>query len=472
MKRWVSAVLVLASLLGILLAQTINARSSQAAPCLSGDGSAGSPWLITTSAELQCFESGTWVPAGGSMRHVSLLADVLKTNNTKLFKDVTGDFLITFSGNSHTITIDRVSNFEGLFKNSKSSVFKDFTVEAINGSSLRIPGAGASGYGWVVEQDYESKFENIKITAPISDGNGGIIGSAYGSYVLNSSSIGPIGILAAGGLIQSTQAYPSGITPQAKVEGSFSNGFIGASSGGILGVARADTKITRSYSTGLIDNSGAGGIVGGSVVPSAAGQLLIESSYSTGNIGFSSGGILGQYSSNFVISNVYSTGNISDFAGGITGANASDGNVLNSYVLGNIYLGGEGIFSRTRGANPNLTSANVYVVYGSSNWSDTTAATVLTGFKGWGGSYKWVQCNIDTPALITAFYTRDPCAPEPTPEPSSTSGSSGAASVSTTLPTLANTGVNGMSLNFIIGIAFIALIAGAAATAIGINRKN
>lgn len=467
MKRRAKVFLVVASLFSLLFAQTINSPASEAAPCLSGDGSAGSPWLVRTSTDLQCFESGPWRPAGGSMRYVSLLADVVKTNNIKLFNGTSGDFFITFSGNSHTITIDSVSNFEGLFQNSKNSVFKDFTVSAINASSLNEP-----GYGWVVEEDYSGTFDNIHVNAPISNGNGGIIGSAYSSHVLNSSSTGIIGTNHAGGLVHSAQLDPTGYAPFTLIENSHSTGFINATSGGILGIALENTKITRSYSIGEIDNGGAGGIVGQSYVQDPTEQLLVETSYSTGNIGFSSGGILGQYSSNFVISNVYSTGDIADFAGGIAGANASDGSVFNSYVLGNIYLGGQGIFSRTRGANPNLTSANVYVVYGSSNWSDTTAATVLTGFKGWGGSYKWVQCNIDTPALITAFYTRDPCAPEPTPEPTSTSGSSGSASTSTTLPTLANTGVNGMSLNFIIGIAFITLIAGVTATAIGINRKK
>ncbi len=462
MKRQVRVVLASFSIIGFLIFQTIYPASTIAAPScsISGDGSASSPWLVRSSVDLQCFESGTWTPPSASIGYVSLLADVVKINSFKLFKDST-EITINFQGNSHTITISGVTDFMGLFQNSRNSVFEDFNVQISGASSLKIPGAGTPGYGWVVAQDYSSTFDNIQISAPISNGNGGIIGLAYGSYVKNSSSSGTIGTNYAGGLVQSTQ--PGASPAQTRIENSYSTGLIGATSGGILGVAKSDTKITRSYSTGLIDNGGAGGLAGGSVVPTGSGQLLIESSYSTGNIGFSSGGILGAYSLNFAISNVYSTGNVVDYAGGIVGANASDGGVYNSYVLGNILPGGEGIYSRTRSANPNLTSLNVYVV-DNLGWSDVTAASTLTGYQGWGGSYKWVQCTINTPAKITAFYTRDPCAPEPTPEPTpdptSTSSPTSTNTVATAAPTLAKTGVSGFKLNLISGIAMGALVFG------------
>lgn len=481
MREWVGVslrysrriTLVIFLAFSFIFSQAIVAGPASASPpcSITGNGSSSTPWQVQSSADLVCFETGVWNPPGGQVGYLSLQTDVVKTNDVKLFSN-SPVFSIRFNGNGNQITIDGVSNFQGLFRDSRDSTFENFTVVSINGSSLKRPLSGASGYGWVIENDYSGLYKNIVVTAPISDQNGGIIGGSYGSYVFDCISTGSIGSVGAGGLVQSTM-NESGASPQTRqtlIRGSHSTGFIGGSSGGILGIVHSPTKISTSYSTGQIDNSGAGGIVGTSVA-----ELIIESSFSTGNIGFNSGGILGQYSSSFHISNSYSEGDISPYGGGFVGMLAQDGVVENSYSLGAISDHAGGIFGGLYddGANypglPGLTALNVYVAgqivgsgggvaspgpnavgsglistqsltvtytnayfdnFASPGWSDTDAATALIGFQGWGGSYKWIQCSVNIPAFITAMYQNDPCNPSPSPTPAPTEASE-----------LANTGI-------------------------------
>lgn len=469
--------------IGTLLFVFLPSQTATASPCsISGNGSQQTPWLVQNSSDLQCFETGNWTPPGGQVGYLALNADVEKTTNVKLF-GTSPSFALRFNGNNHTITVNQVTNFQGIFRDSRNSVFQNFSVASTNGSNLSAPSPGASGYGWVVENDYLSTFQNIHVSAPISNQNGGIIGGAYGSYVLNCSSSSTIGSTGAGGLIQTTLSE-SGANPptrQAQIDQSHSTGSIGASSGGLLGNVLSDTKITRSYSTGNIDNGGAGGLAGTGTQP-----LSIETSYSTGDIGISSGGLLGQYASDFSISNSYSEGDISSYGGGLVGAYASGGSVHNSYSLGYVSPYAGGIFgnlfddSQNYPNLPGLNALNIYVVgqidpngaaiaspgpnnppsgsittqsltvsYSnalfdpnvSMGWSDVDAATVLVGYQGWGGTYKWISCTLNTPASITAMFATDPCSPSPTPtptpSPTSTQDSSGVEHA-----LLANTGVS------------------------------
>jgi hypothetical protein len=140
------------------------------------------------------------------------------------------------------------------------------------------------------------------------------------------------------------------------------NGKIGGVSGGGGAIVRSSQKffkIQNCYSTGEINTSRAGGIVGEDA-GAYSGQCYIDGCYSTGELtGGSVGGIVGrtaaQVNGKCEIINCYSLGGISGGgAGGIVGqfAGAVSGvcTVTNCYSLGDIGGGNAGIVGSQAGA--------------------------------------------------------------------------------------------------------------------------
>lgn len=444
---------VAASVLGTVFASVTVVPAMAVGTCgLTGDGTASSPWTISSSSQLTCLETANLTPASGSVKNFELTADVTKTSSAALLAGSPVEN-VSLKGNGHTITVENQANFHGLFPEAKHTVLKNFTVAA-NNSTIDPNHGGARPYGWVIGIDIESTIENVHSTGDIAEGAGGLVGTAQGTRVTGSSSSGVIGQL--GGGILAAAIPESGAIPATRaveVTRSHSSGTIGSSGGGIIGFVSGTALVSYSYSTGEIDNGGAGGIVGNTM-----GDVTVTGSYSTGSIGMLSGGILGQYSQDFRVVNSFSTGLISVYAGGIVGPYSANGSVTNSYVTGTVSTDGGGIFGRLSdpGTPATLIAAHVYVagdITGSpvvsqrpessgsftdsnvtvtivnsfaaqpgdpAGWSDVTAARVLTGYQGWGAPYVWVQCQVNTPASIAALLASDPCPgqhPRPQPGP-------------------------------------------------------
>ncbi len=145
--------------------------------------------------------------------------------------------------------------------------------------------------------------------------------SASNNYIVNCSSSGDINGSGSGGIVGSYAAMGSGSS--LTIIGCSSIGIISGGSGGIVGTYAGyiggNVAVESCWSTGLIDDDSSGGIVG-----SLAYNVAISNCYSTGIInGPNTGGILGSNGGieQAVIQNCYSTGNImGGNAGGICGS--------------------------------------------------------------------------------------------------------------------------------------------------------
>ena len=324
-----------------------------------GDGSQNNPWQIATDSQLECFAQGSSrVPAGGGDAYLVQTADLTRDSILQIDPGSGGARNFHYDGQGHSITIDGITNFNGLFVNTNGDEIKNLTIQE-NNSTL------ASSKGWFVGQDTNSTFTNVSSSGLISVGGGGIVGEANGTTINRS----------------------------------YSTGVIGQSAGGIIGQYSQNATVTNSYSTGLIQDN-AGGIVG-----EFSSTIVVTSSYSLGNIN-NAGGIVGSLSTTITVTNVYSAGNVSGTGGGIIGSDSQTGLVTNAYSVGGPVLGPNTQF---------FTTSNIAV--GSGYFSAVQARTVLAPLNAWG---ECAQVN-PVGFFLTAITPVDPCtAPSPTPTPTQT----------------------------------------------------
>jgi hypothetical protein len=215
-----------------------------------------------------------------------------------------------FDGQGHTIDLENITEFEGLF-----SFNNDNDITYIDNSPLIknlgvLNGTTSENGGFIVrKQQKKFRVDNCYSTGTINKNGGGICGQGIGSY------------------------------------------------GGYC-------IITNCYSTGTIKMNG-GGITGDFTAGGKNGNCRIDSCYSTGNIiEENSGGITGQGSGAFggycIISNCYSIGNIiNDYCGGISGHHtgyAGSCSIRNSYYSGII----DSLYTSTSGGivGSNIDSSN------------------------------------------------------------------------------------------------------------------
>jgi LPXTG-motif cell wall-anchored protein len=325
-----------------------------------GDGSQNNPWQIATNSQLECFAQGSSrVPAGGGDAYLVQTADFTRDSILQIDPGSGGARNFHYDGQGYSITIDGVTNFDGLFVNTNGDEIKNLTIHE-NNSTLAI------NKGWFVGQDTNSTFTNVSSTGQISNGGGGIVGAATGTTISRS----------------------------------YSTGVIGQNAGGIVGEYSQNGTISNSYSTGLIQDY-AGGIVGGS-----SSSMVVNSAYSLGNVSTSGGGIVGAYSASVIVTNVYSAGNVAFSGGGIVGSDSLPGTVTNAYSVDTPIIG----------AN-SQQFATTSTAVGNGSFSAVQARTVLAPLNAWG------ECAQVNPVgfYLTAITPVNPCtAPSPTPTPTPT----------------------------------------------------
>jgi uncharacterized protein (TIGR02145 family) len=238
--------------------------------------------------------------------------------------------------------------------------------------------ANASNYQWIISGNNTTVTfgENLTITPTLTGGSVQNFFVITGTNVVINGANKIVTLVGNGsggstyfyGLVDaSSAASSSAVIKNIGIEntGSFP---IGASTGYISAYGNR-AAIQNCYSTGLIAQSGMGGIVGSN------NSGMISNCYSTGAIsGSSAGGIVG--SNNTVsgtIQNCYSTGAISGTsAGGIAG-NSNDASIQNAYSTGLISAPATaGIANAGTG-----TISNTYI--GNSTWNSTAANAALTG---------------------------------------------------------------------------------------------
>lgn len=276
---------------------------------------------------------GPWIISGSNI--TVTFGENFTISNTNQYFEITGTNVI-INGADHVVTIDRISNFNGLVKasnaNASSAEIKNIGVVSVNGSSL-------NGYaGYISFQDNRALISNCYSTGIISEYySGGIVGANNSGTVKNCHSTGPI-----------------------------SGNYLG----GIAGIHNNNT-IVNCYSTGIISGDQSGGI------SAYANYGQIKNCYSTGTIsGNYSGGIFGSDEGNFgEISNCYSTGQITgQNSAGIVVSNKPNGKISNCYATGQITgANSVGICSS------NLGSSIINCLYSPSSWNTTNANSVLIG---------------------------------------------------------------------------------------------
>jgi uncharacterized protein (TIGR02145 family) len=236
--------------------------------------------------------------------------------------------------------------------------------------------ANASNYQWIISGNNTTITfgENLTITPTLTGGSVQNFFVITGTNVVINGANKIVTLVGNGsggstyfyGLVDaSSAASSSAVIKNIGIEntGSFP---IGASTGYISAYGNR-AAIQNCYSTGLIAQSGMGGIVGSN------NSGMISNCYSTGAIsGSSAGGIVG--SNNTVsgtIQNCYTSGNISgQYTGGIAG-NSNDASIQNAYSFGSITgTGNIGTISNTY---------NTYTAPGDGTWNSTNANLALTG---------------------------------------------------------------------------------------------
>ncbi|TAJ43446.1 hypothetical protein CUJ86_10645, partial [Methanofollis fontis] len=267
-----------------------------------GNGTAASPYRITSSADIEELVS---VPEDWAGKHFVVDNDITLTSGqpSAPIGNITVPFTGTFGGQGHTI-----SNF-----------------------TLNKTGVDHGGlFGYV---GTGAEIKNLGITA----GDAGVTGNSW------------VGVLAGynnGGTITNCSA-----TGNATTDKGIAGGLVGGSTG----------TITNCYATGnATGKNGAGGLVGGSTGTitncSATGNADAETDYAGGLAGYNNGTItncsatgnatadescaggLAGYNNGGTITNCSATGNAdagTDNAGGLVGHSDISGTITNCYATGN-----------------------------------------------------------------------------------------------------------------------------------------
>ena len=407
-----------------------------------GNGSQANPWQIATSDNLDCFAVGsTWVPAGGGDAYFIQTADVARDSYIPI-SPTPGAPHFHYDGQGHTVVIENVTGYDGLFSPTSGDQISNLTVSS-NGATL------GAFTGWLTSSDTSSTFTNVHSVGAIGANNGGLVGNGIGTVISNSSTSGAIGILS-GGLV--------GLANNVTITGSSSSGLIGMNSGGLVGPSSAGVTISNSYTTGLIQPY-AGGLAG-----QLANNITLSNVYSTGNISSNGGGIVGAYSHGAVITGAYSLGNIGATAGGIAGSGALNASISNVYSAGPIGTFAGGIMgddsvsptiSHAYSAQGNILGNNPFgqtvtnSLSGTGPFDSTVALSVLSPVSA------WAECSTLQPVgfYLTAITPVNPCTQAVVP----------------TTPVLAQTGE---ATTPFLGVGLLALLAGGLSVFWSTRRKR
>lgn len=300
------------------------ALSTMRAAALDGDGSAESPFLITSCTDFMQISDDL-------SAHYKLTTSIdCSANGSSI---TIGNNILAFTGtldgDNHTMTIaiDDSSfpyDVAGVF-NYLGGTVKNITVAgAIN---TQVITGGLAGYA-----EY-STIENVHVTASVQGSiAGGIIGEAAGADITKSSSTGTIaGHGNAGGII--------GLANGAAITDTTYSGTVAATNessfaGGIVGDGH-NVTLTRTGASGAVNGEGvAGGLVG-----RASDVSNISLSYSYSSVittTAEAGGLVGRLGSMTPITDSYTRGTVTSqtAAGGIVGVAESTNIITNVYASG------------------------------------------------------------------------------------------------------------------------------------------
>jgi hypothetical protein len=258
---------------------------------------------------------------------------------------------IVIDGGNHTVYINDVSEFKGLFRNGEGDtagtqttygieniIIQNIKVDGyINPSTLYCDIHNNIGGGWVAQSFFQyGDFINCS-----SKGNIGLnteqlqiayVGGIIGAYAANNGTVNATSchsnddiIYYSGGIFGAFAGLNNGII---NATSCYSNGNVIVNSGGIFGYgAGIDSNngvinVKYCYSNGLIIDTASGGIfglsAGGNINTNAGGTIIVENCHSVGKLYCGSGGIFGygaggssnNKGANISVISCYSTGDL------------------------------------------------------------------------------------------------------------------------------------------------------------------
>ena len=367
-----------------------------------GDGSAETPYKISTAAQL----------AGLSY---------LVYNNAVESSDVTtsdsANCIFSDKYFEQTANIDLSAYYWqpiGILYNRSGTAVRRYFSGSYDGGNHTVSGvftpAGSSNaysyqglFGYVRSNSSTSPItiKNIGITNSFIQGYndvGGVVGSASGNTTI-SNCYNTGSVTGSGNRVGGVVGYAyNSIT----ISNCYNTGTITGSGdyvGGVVGRVYASSSsitITNCYNTGSVN--GGSSYVGG-VVGDADSNTTITNCYNTGEvIGYSTnvGGVVGYADSNTTITNCYNTGSVNGFdyyVGGVVGS-ASGATITNCYNTGTItgsgdYVGGVAGYVFRRAAITNCYntgsvsgSSSVGGVVGSVSTSSSGTTTITSCYYG------------------------------------------------------------------------------------------
>lgn len=456
--------ILLATLSLVLITVAPNGPAAHAVPgtCSSGstvfsvgDGSAGSPFIVTTPAQLVAISDGwyssplDWSCAGSSFIQG---ADIDMTEiDFRPIAPQAPEYSGTYDGNGYAITNLSInaptSTAVGLFGITMDATITDLTVQGTVTGELEVGGVIGKMDGGTLSD----------ITLDVDVSGGYAVGGAVGTALLLSVDAPSIQrVMSAGSVTGLSLGVRSGF-PTPQVVG----GIAGNVGGGTVGGTLAQAVVTQAVVTGdVLDTTSSGMYFGG-----VAGQALttaIDGSQMSGNViaprSGRVGGLVGRLATSSSLSNSLVRGDVtgSTEVGGLVGqVNGVPGSeVENSLSTGVVaatptpdiplpVIGGS-IGSRTG------TSSEMGVVWNSEvntpgtraignvspdpdaiTAASTPQAKSITTYSSagwsisqdWGAATTWGICSgtsfNDGYPYLRWRYTSDPCppAPVPTPEP-------------------------------------------------------
>ena len=383
---------------------------SAATAFAGGTGASANPYLISTAEQLKYFanvitnnttDTRNSVAFNNAAKYYALTDNILlnTTNGTNTYSSWTGTvrtwtpiggFKANFDGRNYAVRGVYINNstdeIQGLFGTVSGGKINNLGVEQSYIRGLKRLGgiAGQLNSSGIIKNCWNSGTVIAAVTAIVTSGEGGIVGSLSNSlvdYCRNSGSV-------------------TGLHPV----------------GGIVGICDSGS-ITNSYNTGAIKGTNSEyGDVGG--ITGAAGwngtNVNVLNCYNTGAVsgGYSNGGIVGM-GNTLTIRNCYNTGTISGSTSGGVFAYFKDGSktcsssaaycytLNNSSIYSSIVTGGTVSNTATFTSSGAFYSTSSVTVNGSGR---TTLQAAVSNWTGWTAGYTAPPSGVTYATWNTSTY--------------------------------------------------------------------
>ena len=359
--------LAAAAVLALCFASCSSDSGGQSGGQPSGPGTAGDPFLVSSSADLLKVGKGTdgwtlsahykltddidmtgvtWEPIGdfdetqidGYDESVDLITFIGTLNYDSAFRgsfDGNGKKILSFKVDS---TVDSTFGFVGLF----GVVGPGGTVKNLGLDGVDIKGEGGvdrSAIGGIEGINFGT-MENCYVTGNVTgkpDSAGGIAGNNFGTIENCFTTCNVSGDRRVGGIVGDNHGPIKNCYVTGDVTGGSDD-----SAGGVAGLSGDNGTIKNCYVTGNVTSSGRS--VGGVVGDIEGGT--VENCYATGNVSGNRcvGGVVG-WNKGGTVKNCYATGNVSggERVGGVVGelsgrlsGSITGGTVENCYATGSV----------------------------------------------------------------------------------------------------------------------------------------